>query len=77
MALLAQTCSKIGNEDAPVQGNAQGVRVVNAGEVISPGWVVVDPSKQGQVAQAMPQNAISFAGGQVSNVNLITPSFNI
>lgn len=67
---MAQTCSKIGNEDNTGQGNAQSVRVVNAGqgEVIAPGWVqistVVDPSKQGQI-QAIPQSGISFAGGQV------------
>lgn len=70
LALLAQTCSKIGSEEGSGQGNSQAVRVVNTGqgEVIAPSWVqiqtVVDPSKQGQV-QAIPQGAISFPSGQV------------
>ena len=67
MALLAQTCSKIGNEDGSGQQNVQGVRVQvagQAGEVIAPSWVqlptMVDPTKQNQM-----QGAISLAGGQV------------
>lgn len=70
LALLAQTCSKIGNEDGGGQQNAQGVRVINAsqaGEVGIPGWVqlpnMVDPTKPNQM-----QGAISLAGGQVSSI---------
>ena len=74
---MAQTCSKIGNEDNPGQGNAQSVRVVNAGqgEVIAPGWVqiqtVVDPSKQTQQIQNIPQG-LQFGGGQVSSFQNFT-----
>ncbi|XP_060585121.1 transcription factor Sp4-like [Ruditapes philippinarum] len=67
LALLAQTCSKIGNEDGSGQQNVQGVRVQvagQAGEVIAPSWVqlptMVDPTKQNQM-----QGAISLAGGQI------------
>lgn len=67
LALLAQTCSKIGNEDGSGQQNVQGVRVQvagQAGEVIAPGWVqlptVLDPTKSNQM-----QGAISLAGGQI------------
>ncbi|KAH3749254.1 transcription factor Sp4-like isoform X1 [Dreissena polymorpha] len=65
LALLAQTCSKIGNEDGAGQGG-QSVRVVSTahGDVIAPQWVQlpVDPSKQGQ---ALSQATLAISGGQV------------
>ena len=68
MALLAQTCSKIGTEEVVSnnQNIAQGIRVVNAtqgvgGEIIAPGWVQLP--NVGDAKQV--QGSIPVAGGQI------------
>ncbi|KAK3577174.1 hypothetical protein CHS0354_037512 [Potamilus streckersoni] len=79
LALLAQTCSKIGAEDGATPTQGQPVRVVGAasvggvggtGEIIAPGWiqvpagtVIADANGGKQQIQGNP--VYSIAGGQV------------
>ena len=69
MALLAQTCSKIGTEESA--GNnphvAHGIRVINAGqgvggEIIAPGWVQLPNVGDSNTKQIQ---GIPIAGGQI------------
>ncbi|WAR10022.1 SP3-like protein [Mya arenaria] len=62
LALLAQTCSKIGNEDGSGQGGVRVVTGTGQGDV-APGWVQL-PVQTSQ-GQPIPQGAIALAGGQV------------
>ena len=69
LALLAQTCSKIGTEEAA--GNnphvAHGIRVINSGqgvggEIIAPGWVQLSNADSNTAKQVQ---GIPIAGGQI------------
>lgn len=70
LALLAQTCSKIGTEEAASNNPhvAQGIRVINGGqgvggEIVAPGWVQLP--NVGESSAAKQVQGIPFAGGQI------------
>lgn len=71
MALLAQTCSKIGTEEVASNNPniAHGIRVINSGqgvggEIVAPGWVQLPNVGDANTAKQL-QGAIPIAGGQV------------